>query len=182
MNKGQKYSLTIAIVLLTIIVVVILISNWWQVVLEGKPNGPYHSSISIKEAKKDKVWIGTYFSDSEKYFSSDKTDSIELSEIWIEKNINNKEIYWAEADYKNILSIYFNRLTENDLHKFRLIPFKPLKLNEYVEHPDRSPRVRFLLNEIPDTIRIEIIERNPDDSLAWTTEKIIDTITLIKKY
>ncbi len=40
----------------------------------------------------------------------------------------------------------------------------------------------FLLNEIPDTIRIEIIERNPDDSLAWTTEKIIDTITLIKKY
>lgn len=61
MNKGQKYSLTIAIVLLTIIVVVILISNWWQVVLEGKPNGPYHSSISIKEAKKIKFGLEHIF-------------------------------------------------------------------------------------------------------------------------
>src|SRR5690554_6729681 len=137
MNKRQKILLTVTIIIILIILVGIkLISNWMRAVMDGKPNGSYLSTISIEESKKENVWIGTYYPDSKKYFSNDKTDSFELTEIWIEKNKNDKEIYWTEADYKYILSIYFKRLTENDLHKFRLIPLTPLKLNEFekVEH------------------------------------------------
>lgn len=64
-----------------------------------------------------------------------------------------------------------------------LLPRSPrlFNENEFVEHPDGYPRVRFLLYDINDTIRIEVIERNPNDRLAWSTEKIIDTITLVRK-
>ena len=182
MNKRQQILLTVTIVIFIILVGIKLISNWMRAVMDGKPNGPYLSTISIEESKKENVWIGTYYPDSRKYCSYDKTDSFELNEIWIEKNKNDREFYWPEADYKYILSIYFKRLTENDLHKFRLIPLTPLKFNEFekVEHPDGYPRVRFLLNEIKDTIRIEVLERNPNDNLAWTTEKSINIITIIK--
>jgi hypothetical protein len=150
--------------------------------MEGKPNGPYYSSTSILESKKDSVWLGTYLPNSKKHFSSDKSDSFDLDEIWIEKNRNDKKTHWSEADHEIILCIHFKKLTKKNLHKFRLISVTPEETNEFsqVEHPDGHPRVRFLLNERKDTIRIEIIERNPNDSLAWTTEKIIDTITLIK--
>lgn len=85
-----------------------------------------------------------------------------------------------EAKFDNILNICFKSLTEKDLHKFRLIPF-PSNESVHIEYTDGYPRIRFLLNGIKDTIKIEVIERNPTDSIAWATEKIIDTITLIKK-
>lgn len=183
MTKRQIIILKVTIIILIILLGIKLFSIWMIAVMEGKPDGPYYSSLTIDEAKKEQVWIATYLPESNKYYSYNKTDSFELAEIWIEKNKNDKEIYWSEADYELILNIHFKRLTEDELHKFRLIPLTPLKLNEYekIEHPDGYPRVRFLLNEIKDTIKIEVIERNPNDSLAWITEKSIDTITLIKK-
>jgi hypothetical protein len=52
---------------------------------------------------------------------------------------------------------------------------------EIAEFADKHARVRFLTNELKDTIRIEVIERNPRDQKVWATEKSIDTITLIRK-
>jgi hypothetical protein len=180
MSVKAKIILTFTIIILIIIVGLKIISNWTKAIMEDKPIGPYHSSITIDQAKKDNVWIGTYLSDSAKFYSSDKSDAFVISEIWIEKNNNDKEIYLYESKFENILSIYFKSLTEKDLHKFRLIPF-PSNESGHIENPDGYPRIRFLLNGINDTIKIEVLERNPTDSIAWTTKKIIDTITLIKK-
>lgn len=159
------------------------IFNWMTTASEGKLDGPYYSSLTIEEAKKQQVWLATYSPDSKRYFSYNKTDSIELAEVWVEKNNNDKQKYWMEADYEFILNIFFKRLTDNRLHKFRLITSKTFKLDDFKndEYPDGYHRVRFLITEIKDTINLLVLERNPEDSLAWLTEKSIDTITLIRK-
>jgi hypothetical protein len=152
--------------------------NWWGKAGDEKPIGPFSSSSSIKESKKQSVWLGTYLSDAKTYHSADKSDSFELAEIWMEKNKNSVKDYPSESDYKYILSIYFGRLTKENLHKFRVLPYHPMEIAEFA---DEHARVRFLANELKDTIRIEVIERNPRDQKVWATEKSIDTITLIRK-
>jgi hypothetical protein len=152
--------------------------NWWGKAGDEKPIGPFSSSSSIKESKKQSVWLGTYLSDAKTYHSADKSDSFELAEIWMEKNKNSVKDYPSESDYKYILSMSFARLTKENLHKFRVLPYRPM---EFAEFADKHARVRFLANELKDTIRIEVIERNPRDQKVWATEKSIDTITLIRK-
>ncbi|MDB3907895.1 hypothetical protein N9355_10545 [Crocinitomicaceae bacterium] len=183
MNRRKKNILIIAIILATVFASIKLIADRTSNVLMDKPSGAYHSSTSIREAKKEKIWLKTYRPNRKVHYSSDKKDSIELEEIWIEKNKNDKRLFPVTANYENILCVHFKRLTNNNLHKFRLIETDPLELSEIgkAEHPDGIDRVRFLINEVQDTIRIEILERNPTDSLAWTTEKTIDTITITKK-
>lgn len=165
------------------IVSVLVISEWTSKVLIDKPNGSYHSSTSILEAKNLKVWIRTYRPDRKVYYSSDRKDSIELQEIWIEKNNNDKKLFPVTANFENILCVHLKKLTKNALHKFRLIETDPFELSENrnASHPDGNDRIRFLINEVRDTIGIEIIERNPKDSLLWMTQKTTDTITLIRK-
>jgi len=182
MNKKQRNNLTIAVILLMVLLGVLFVYDWIHKVTEDKPYGSYYSASSIEEAKKEKVWVSTYLPLRRTHYSSDKRDSIVLGDIWIEQSKKNKKYSPGQAGYKYILSAKFKRLTSRNLHKFRVIPRDPLELDDYrkAAHPDGPQRVRFLMNEIKDTIWIEIIERNPNDSLAWRTEKIIDTITIIK--
>jgi hypothetical protein len=182
MKRTLKIFLTITIISLVVIIGIKFFSNWTNDIMEDKPKGPYHSTKSIKEAKEESVWIATYLPEAHEYFSFNKLDSFSISEIWVEDNENQKEVNSAQSNYNSILNINFENLTKESLHKFRLVPYSNSYLNEYkqVQYPDGYPRIRFLINKIQDTIRIEIIERNPSDSLNWMSEKIIDTLTLMK--
>ncbi|GEM_PF-5792397 len=189
MNRNKKI---IFISLLTILFIYLLISSinhYIYLIMSDKPNGPYGSSLNINESKKRKSLVTIFKPTKTKYYSEDKLSSYQISEVWVEKNFNDPKIYEDESQYKNILNVYFKYLTENDLHKFRLIKNVPSNLetlydfdnNDQIEYPDGYPRIRFLIDEFKDTLKLEVIERNPNDSLNWTTEKIIDTIILINK-
>jgi hypothetical protein len=114
---------------------------------------------------------------------------LSFKKFGLKKNTNKPIDYENISNYKYILTLKFNYLTDNKLHKFKLLTnsskqIKSLKdkQNErQTEHPDGSLRVRYLLYHIQDTFQLEIIERNPRDKLNWQTEKVIDTIYLIKK-
>lgn len=180
MSKKNKIILTVAIIIVVGLIVYRLISNSMEKIIDGKPYGSYYSSESIVQAKRDKVWIATFSPTRKKYFSSKKNNTYEINEVWVEINKNDAKIHLSESKYENILNVYFKYVTKEDLHEFRLITDAYSRLNQR-EHPDGHPRVRFLLNEIKDTIKLEVIERNPSDSLAWMTENVIDTIVLIRK-
>lgn len=178
MNKREKNFSKGILIVLFLIFVFRQCYNWWEKAGEEKPRGPYSSSSSIQEAKKQHVYLGSYIPDAKTYYSADASDSFQLAEIWIEKNKNSVKDYPSESDYKYILSMSFDHLTKNDLHKFRVLPYHPM---EFAEFADENARVRFLTNELKETLKIEVLERNPSDQKAWDTEKSIDTITLIRK-
>jgi hypothetical protein len=154
-----------------------------------KPIGPYNSSKSITESISSRVFIADYKPSKLLGYASDKKSSFKFKEIWIEKNTNDPQVYESTGNYKYILNIKFKYLTDNNLHKFRLLnnslkQIKSLKEKQneiQTEHPDGGLRVRYLLHQIQDTFQLEIIERNPKDKLNWQTEKVIDTVYLIKK-
>lgn len=159
-----------------------LFSNWTTSIMQDKPTRAFHSTNSILESKKSKVWVETYTPTKQKYFSFDKLDSFSISETWMELNRNNHVGHPKHYNFDYILVVSFNTVTKNDLHKFKLIPYYDLEKDEIHEetNPDGYPRIRFLLNVVPDTIKIEVIERNPKDSIYFMTEKVLDTITFIK--
>lgn len=191
MKKTFKIVWVLILVVFFVFVAIKLFDIWVKSIMEDKPNGPYHSSESIIESKINDVWMTTYFADSSFVFSKNKKESFSIGEVWIEKNQNSDRDYIELEGYENILIVNFNSISENDLHRFRFIPKPPVRLEEYsdfdiIEFPDSYPRIRFPINGTPDSILIEVIERNPRDSLAWLTEEVIDTIyfynfkTLIK--
>jgi len=181
MSKKRKTIYIFSTVLLIGFILFNFISNFIKKAMETKPNGPYHSSSTIAEAKRDNVLLEVYRATKTKYFSGNGIQTYKLGEIWIERNMNNPKDYLDNSDY--ILSMYFEYLTKDDLHEFRLLRNGPVRFDvlQQTEYPDGNPRVRYLINEYDDTIKLEVIERNPLDSLAWLTEKAIDTIVLIKQ-
>ena len=183
-NKNIKTGIYVFLIILIIgFSIVYGIKSWMKSMMDSKPNGPYHSSVSIEESKKTNVLLSIYIPTKTKYYSENNLQSYKINEVWIEKSKIDTKEHWEESRYKYILNIYFKYMTDDDLHKFRFIRNEPkgLDMFEQIEHPDGSPRIRFLLNNINDTLKLEVIERNPTDSLAWITEKVIDTIILIKK-
>lgn len=158
------------------IAIFLIVSNGMKKVMHGKPKGPYYSSRNIKESRKSGVWNASYSSDRIYYQSSNGSDTYSFKEIWIERNTNNPKSYPIESTFDWILNLYFKKVTEKDLHEFRIIG----TFDKQREHPDGYPRVRFLLKDLKDTIRLEVIERNPKDSLAWLTEKVVDTVVIYK--
>lgn len=169
------------IVLLVGFIIYNFISNFIKKAMETKPNGPYHSSRTITEAKKENVLLAVFKTTKTKCFSENGHQTYKLGEVWVERNMNDPTEYVDHSDY--IFSVYFEYLTKDDLHKFRLIQPDSVIYTEYqqIEYPDGWPRIRFLVDDFDDTIQLEVIERNPLDSLAWATEKVIDTIILIKQ-
>jgi hypothetical protein len=151
--------------------------------MHSKPHGSYISSASIEDAKSQKVFIGAYNLSDTTNYSANGQESYTIREVWIEKNTNNISYFPETSNFKNILTVFFKSLTENDLHEFRLLEKDDYgnKLTSQREHPDGHPRIRYLMNDCPDTLSLEVIERNPDDSLAWLTEKVVDTLYLTKE-
>lgn len=181
MKKTIKIIGVLAFFGFLVFVAIKLLNAFGKSIMEDKPNGPFHSCESIIESKINNVWLTTYFADSSVVFSKNKKESFSIGEVWIEKNINSEIDYPELEGFDNILVVSFNYTTENDLHRFRLIPNPSVRLDEYVdfdkvEYPDDYPRLRFPINGIPDSLLIEVRERNPKDSLAWMTEKVVDTI------
>ncbi len=181
MKKTIKIIGVLAFFGFLVFVAIKLLNAFGKSIMEDKPNGPFHSCESIIESKINNVWLTTYFADSSVVFSKNKKESFSIGEVWIEKNINSEIDYPELEGFDNILVVSFNYTTENDLHRFRLIPNPSVRLDEYVdfdkvEYPDDYPRLRFPINGIPDSLLIEVRERNTKDSLAWMTEKVVDTI------
>ena len=189
MSRNKKIILISLLLVVFICPIYIYITNYIDFITHDKPIGPYESSLNINESKKRKTLVEIFKPTKSIYYSEDNLSSYKINEVWIEKDFNDIKIYQNESHYKYILNVYFKYLTKNDLHKFRLIntissKYKTLNdfvNNEQFEHPDGHPRVRYLLNKFEDTLKLEVIERNPNDSLNWNTKKIIDTIILIKK-
>ena len=150
--------------------------------MQDKPTGPFSSTNSITQSKESKVWVETYYPTKQKYDSFDESDSFSISDVWMEVNLNERTRHPNYYDSDYILLVYFNTITKKDLHKFKLIPYYDLENDETPQEvsPDGYPRIRYLLNVVPDTIKLEVIERNPNDSTYFLTEKVIDTITLVK--
>jgi hypothetical protein len=149
----------------------------------SKPTGSYISSDSIELAKRREVFVATYEKSDSVNYSSNGQESYTIGEVWMERNMNRAMDFPETSGYKNILTVYLNRLTKSDLHEFRLLECSEngFTLATQREHPDGYPRIRFLLHDEPDTLALEVIERNPEDSLAWLTEKIVDTLYLFKE-
>ena len=189
MSRNKKIILISLLLVVFIYPIYNYITNYIDFITHDKPIGPYESSLNINESKKRKTLVEIFKPTKSIYYSEDKLSSYQISEVWIEKNVNDPKIYDNESQYKNIINVYFKYLTENDLHKFRLIKKVPSNLktlfdfdnNDQIEYPDGHPRIRYLINNFEDTLKLEVIERNPNDSLNWSTEKVIDTIILIKK-
>ncbi len=156
-------------------------------ITSDKPSGPYHSSVSIRESKINHSFLFKYTPSKNIYYSSDRKSNYKINEVWIEKNMNDPLTYQDVCNYKFIVNVNFKYITKNNLHKFRLIKNNLKTFYDYseaeklIEYPDGYPRIRYLVNQIDDTIKLEVIERNPNDSLNWMTEKVVDTIRFVKQ-
>lgn len=168
--------------LLLFIVAFNYLTNWTQSIMEDKPRENYISSKNIEQSKNEGYWVATFIENREKYNAEVEIDSLSINEVWIEENrISNNEIS-NSGQYDYILNLLFNSVTDENLHKFRLIQTPKFinYSNSEVEYPDAHPRIRYLLKYSLDTVKLEVLERNPNDTLAWLTEKAIDTIVLVK--
>lgn len=189
MKKLKKPFFYSLIVFILILFLYLKITNLIDSSLHDKALGPYSSSKNITSSISSKVFIAKYTPNKSVVYALDKKSNFKFEEIWIEKNTNDPLNYENISDYKYILTIKFKHLTDNNLHKFKLLTnstkqIKSLKEKQnenQTEHPDGSMRIRYLLHHIQDTFHLEIIERNPKDKLNWQTEKVIDTVYLIKK-
>jgi hypothetical protein len=183
MNPKIKNLLIVVVLILISMMIFCWISSFIHGVTHSKPLGSYISAVSIDDSKSQKVFIGTYSSTDPTNYSANGQESYTIGEVWIEKNMNNISDFPETSNFKNILTFLFNNLTVNDLHEFRLLEKDDYgyKFTSQREHPDGHPRIRYLMNDYPDTLWLEVIERNPSDSLAWLTEKVIDTLYLTKE-
>lgn len=185
MTRLKKNYLILGIVLVSGILFYSWITSYMEKIAQSKPVGSYHSSPSIQISRKNQLFISSYNSTKKTYYSSNKNETYSFDQIWMEHNSNDTKIFPDVSNFKFILNIHMDSWSLNNLHEFKLLHQENFdgKLNGKIDHPYEHdiPRIRYLLNDVSDTLKLEVYERNPTDSLAWLTEKIIDTVVLIKK-
>lgn len=177
MNRKTNVFISIGIVILIVLLGIRLIKSWTEEVMISKPKGSYVSSTSIEESKSNDVFLAVYTCEDFIRPSEHPQEIFSVKQGWLEKNNNDARLFPETSNFDYIFSVTFNRLAENNLHKFRLLKDDELlPTNHTIEHPFGNHQIRFLVSGYTDTFHIEVIERNPKDSIAWLTQKVIDTL------
>lgn len=183
MKRKTKNIIIISAIALSLILIFQLAMDYMDAIGNSKPSSrPLHSTSSLEEAKKENVFIAEYQAERRIHPSANGNDSYMIGQIWVERNRNYSKSYPKTRQSENILSVRFNSLTKKNLHKFRLLgnDKSNFEISTQCKYPDVSQHILFLISNPPDTLFLEVIERNPKDSSAWLTQTVIDTLYFIK--